>query len=146
MLVEIKIDPACEETKLMVVTKAVTEEVSELVNRLSRLTPKHIIGFSGDTAQILEKASIQRMYAQSGKVYADVEKSTYVLRERLYELEEKLDPSRFVRISNSEIVNLEKAGSFDLSLAGVICVRLANGAVCYVSRRYVQKVKQVLGI
>jgi len=51
-----------------------------------------------------------------------------------------------VRISNSEIINLRKVKAFDLSLAGTIQVSLLNGTVTYVSRRYVPKIKQVLGI
>lgn len=70
----------------------------------------------------------------------------YVLRSRLYELEERLSKELFVRISNSEIVNLKKVEKFDLSLSGTICVVLQDRTVCYVSRRYVAKIKQALGI
>jgi len=69
-----------------------------------------------------------------------------VLRLRLYELEERLRPFSFVRISNSEIINLKRVRSFDLSLVGTICVTLSDGSKAYVSRRYVPKIKEVLGI
>ena len=42
--------------------------------------------------------------------------------------------------------NLKKVKGFDLSFSGTICVTLSNGALTYVSRRYVAKIKQVLGI
>jgi DNA-binding LytR/AlgR family response regulator len=70
----------------------------------------------------------------------------YTLRLRLYELEDRLDKNSFVRISNSEIINLRKVKGFDLSFTGTICVTLSNSKVTYVSRRYVAKIKQVLGI
>ena len=73
-------------------------------------------------------------------------KGEYVLRLRLYELEKRLPSDQFVRISNSEIINLKKVNSFDLSLTGTICVRLSNGTTTYVSRRYVSKLKKILGI
>ncbi len=57
-----------------------------------------------------------------------------------------MDPNQFVRISNSEIVNLKKVKNFDLSITGTICVELANDTKTYVSRRYVSKIKKVLGI
>lgn len=57
-----------------------------------------------------------------------------------------MDNSKFVRISNSEIVNLKKVKSLDLSFVGTICMELSNGTVSYVSRRYVSKIKKVLGL
>lgn len=52
----------------------------------------------------------------------------------------------FARISNSDIVNLKKVKEFNLSIVGTICVKLSNGTVTYVSRRFVSKIKQILGI
>ena len=96
--------------------------------------------------EILEQDKIVRLFAFSGKVYAVTEKGDYLVRLRLYELEERLDKRSFVRISNSEIINLRKVTSFDLSFTGTICISLSNGETAYVSRRYVAKLKQVLGI
>ena len=79
-------------------------------------------------------------------LFRSTEKGEYALKFRMYELEEKLDKNCFVRISNSEIINLKKVKSFDLSLTGTICVKMKNGRVTYASRRYVSKIKQVLGI
>ena len=67
------------------------------------------------------------------------------MRLRLYELEEMLG-KHFARISNSDIVNLKKVKEFNLSIVGTICVKLSNGTVTYVSRRFVSKIKQILGI
>ena len=94
----------------------------------------------------MDPTKVLRFYAQQGKVIAVTENGEYVLRQRLYELEEKLEKDGFIRISNSEIINLKKAKNFDLSLAGSICVRLSDGTITYVSRRYVSKIKQLLGI
>lgn len=54
--------------------------------------------------------------------------------------------SSFVRISNSEIVNLRRVNNFDLSYAGTIRVSLNNGDTAFVSRRYIPKIKKVLGL
>lgn len=79
-------------------------------------------------------------------VYRKTVDGEYQLRLRLYELEERLDKDDFVRISNSEIINLKRVKGFDLSYTGTICVFFQNDTVTYVSRRYVKKIKQVLGI
>ena len=80
------------------------------------------------------------------KVFAVTGSGEYILRLRLYELEQRLDKNIFVRISNSEIINLKKVQSFDLSFTGTICVKLSNGTMSYVSRRYVSRIKKILGI
>lgn len=146
MQVEIKIDSSCTQPKIIVVTDSVTEEVRNLVSRLSAESPQVISGVRDGQLEVLEEADVIRVYANAGKVFAVTGRGEYVLRLRLYELEERLDPNRFVRISNSEIINLKKVKNFDLKVSGTICVRLADGAVSYVSRRYVSRIKQILGV
>ncbi len=146
MQVEVKIDSTCKEPKIIVVADQMTDEISALVRRLSGGSARVLSGFRGDTLEVLEQSDISRIFASAGKVFAATAKGEYALRLRLYELEERLDRNRFVRISNSEIINLEKVKNFDLSFTGTICVSMTDGAVTYVSRRYVNKIKQVLGI
>lgn len=144
--IEIKIDESYTQPKIVILTDRVTEEVSQLLQRLSEESPRVLAGFREDRVELLEQADIIRVYAAAGKVYGTTEKGDFQLRLRLYEMEERLDKSCFVRISNSEIINLRKVRSFDLSFSGTICVSLSNGSVTYVSRRYMAKIKQALGI
>ncbi len=146
MKIEVRLDATCEETTVVIYTNRVTDEVQNLARRLSQDAPQVIVGFLEDEAMLLSQEEIYRVFAESGKVFAETENGRYQLRLRLYELEERLDGKRFVRISNAEIVNLGMVRGFDLSFAGTICVRMKNGTVTYVSRRYVSKIKQVLGI
>ncbi len=146
MKIEIKIDESCTEPKITVVTSRVTDEINELVKRLSAEQAQMIAGFADERATVLEPSRIYRVYASDGKVCAETENGAYLLRLRLYEAEQRLANSAFVRISNSEIINLKKVTGFDLSFVGTICVSLSNGTVTYVSRRYVSKIKQILGI
>ena len=143
MKIEIQIDERCDEPKIVVMTRRVTEEISEILKKLSEDPSEMLAGFRNERASILEPNQIYRVYASGGKVYAE---GPYLLRMRLYEAEQRLAGRSFVRISNGEIVNLKKVRGFDLSFAGTICVSLANGTVSYVSRRYVSKIKQLLGL
>ncbi len=146
MQIEIKIDKNCIEPKIVIMAQSMTEDVKRIVDLLSVETPQLLAGFRNDQFEILDPTKVLRLYAQQGKVIAVTENGEYTLRQRLYELEEKLEKDGFIRISNSEIINLRKAKNFDLSLAGSICVRLSDGTITYVSRRYVSKIKQLLGI
>ncbi|MGN1093767.1 MAG: LytTR family DNA-binding domain-containing protein [Candidatus Neoclostridium sp.] len=146
MQIEIKIDEHCSEPIITVVTNKMTGELNELIKKLSEEQTQIIAGFQDDRVTLLDPSTIFRIFASNGKVYAETEERQYVIRLRLYEAEQRLSGNTFVRISNSEIVNLKKVKGFDLSFAGTICVSLTNGTVTYVSRRYVSKIKQLLGI
>ena len=115
MKIEIKIDEAIKEPKIVVITDKMTEEVSQIIKRLSADGEKTIAGFQDGIAQVLEPDSLFRVYASNGKVLAQTSHGEYQLRLRLYELEQRLDGHFFVRISNSEIINLKKVKGFDLS-------------------------------
>ncbi|MBD5444254.1 MAG: LytTR family transcriptional regulator [Lachnospiraceae bacterium] len=146
MQVEIKIDSSYTEPKIVITTAVVTEEINDIVRKLSEDTPQIISGSKDEKIEVIEQDDLIRIYANSGKVLAVTNKGEYTLRLRLYEVEKRLNPKQFVRISNSEIVNLKKVNNFDLSFTGTICVKLSNGTVTYVSRRYVSKIKKILGV
>ena len=146
MKVEIKIDSSYIDPKIIIMTASITERVNNIIKRLSEDNPQIISGVKGDTVEILERSELIRIYADSGKTVAVTDKGEYIVRRRLYELEELLDNDLFVRISNSEIINLKKVNHFDMSFTGTICVKLSNGAMTYVSRRYVSKIKKILGL
>ena len=71
-------------------------------------------------------------------------KGEFVLNEPLYKMEERLDPSRFVRISQSEIVNLEYVERWSLEGGGVIMVEMNGGIKTYTSRRYASEIRKIL--
>ncbi len=146
MQLEVKIDSSCIEPKVIILTASMTEDVKIILNKLSDQAPQIISGSRDNKIEVIEQADLIRIYANSGKVFAVTHKGEYALRLRLYEIEERLPPHQFVRISNSEIINLKNVNNFDLSLTGTICVKLANGTITYVSRRYVSRLKKILGI
>ena len=146
MQVEIKIDDSYIEPKILILTAAMTEDVNLILNKLSENTPQVISGCKNEKIEVIEQEDLIRVYAGSGKVFAVTDKGEYTVRLRLYEIEERLNPNQFVRISNSEIINLKKVNNFDLSFTGTIRVELTNGTAAYVSRRYVSKIKKILGI
>ena len=148
MKLNINIDAGAKEPEIMITTAHMTEDINRVVDFVSRLddAPTIISGIREDKVELLDPEVIVKIYAEDSKVFAQTEKGSYQIRLRLYEAEERLDSSKFVRISNSEIVNLKKVKSLDLSFVGTICMELSNGTVSYVSRRYVSKIKKVLGL
>ena len=100
----------------------------------------------GEEKLLLPQGDFLRFYANGKGVSAQTESEIFTVRLRLYELEERLEPSRFVRISNSEIISLNRVTAVDLSLSGTICMTLDGMVKAYVSRRYVKKIKETLNL
>ena len=142
MKVEVRIDPGCGEPAVTITAPALTDEVRALAARLEG--GGVLTGWRGDVAVPLREDHILRCFAQEKGVKVQTPEGVYDLRERLYELEGKLDRHTFVRISHSEIVNLRAVTALDLSLTGTIKMTLAGETACYVSRRYVKKIKEAL--
>lgn len=117
MRIELKIDPECQALQIIVPNDRVTEEISALVKKLSGDSPQFISGFRVEILHLLEPNEIHRFYTADGKVFVETEKGELVLRLLLYELEDRLNASQFVRISHSEIINIRKALNFDLNLS-----------------------------
>ncbi len=146
MQFEVKIDSSYNEPKIIILTASMTEDVNMILNRLSNHEPQVISGSKDGKIEVIDQGDLIRIYTSAGKVFAVTHKGEYTLRLRLYEMEKRLPSHQFVRISNSEIINLKKVHNFDMSFTGTICVKLSNGTVTYVSRRYVSKIKKILGI
>lgn len=146
MKLEVKIDSSYMEPKVIILTASMNEEVNTLLNKLSEQEPQIMTGSKDHKVEVIEQVDLIRIYASSGKVFAVTHKGEYELRHRLYEIEDMLPSYPFVRISNSEIINLKNVQNFDLSLTGTICVKFKNDTITYVSRRYVSKLKKILGI
>ena len=89
---------------------------------------------------------IRKFVALNQKVYIQTANAEFLIKYRLYEIEDVLKKQKFLRISNSEIVNIRKIADIDLSIIGRVCIRLSGDICVYVSRRYIPKIKKSLGI
>ena len=146
MKLEVHIDPALAETRVEVHAPARTPEVDALLDPLTAAEPP-LLGFRDDGSAVpLDPEDVLRFYGEDKDVRAQSGEAVYTVRERLYELERRLAGRSFARVSHSEIVNLQRVTALDLSLPGTIRMTLTGGVTAYVSRRYVKKIKEVLGL
>ncbi len=146
MQCKIQIDPLFEEPYAVIHTSAVTQEVKEAAAMLEKSAQKIIHGYLDGNLYFLPQSQLLRVYAEKQKVYAQTPKGIFSLHMRLYEAEQQLDPTVFLRISNAELVNSKCIQKLDVSLAGTIGVFLEGGVRTYASRRYVPKIKTFFGL
>ena len=143
---EIKIDEAYKVPKTVVYTDKITEEVLKIKSFVLKNSESILIGFLDEKIKILNPAKIYRIYTEDSRVFAESIDEKYLVKKRIYQLEDILKSKKFVRISNSELINLNLVDSFDLSYSGTISVKMKNNSKTFVSRRYVKKIKETLGI
>lgn len=146
MEVEIRIEPGRQEPKLVILAGEESEELRRLADGMSALSLGPIPAGRGEERLLLPQGSFLRFYADGKGVSGQTESEICSVPLRLYELEERLNAARFVRISNSEIINLDRVTAVDLSLSGTICMTLDGTVKAYVSRRYVKRIKEALNL
>lgn len=146
MDVTVKIEPGRREPRVVLYAGADTPELRELAEKLAGLSLGPVPAFQGERAVLLEPRQVLRFFADGRAVSAQTEEGIFAVRLRLYELEERLTPRGFLRVSHSELVNRRKITGLDLSLTGTIRMTLEGDVTVYVSRRYVKKIKEALGL
>lgn len=146
MKVEIIIDETIEETKVKIFAKEYSKEVENLKDLLADRLVDEIVVFKNKEVYIISHEDIIRIYAQDKNVFVKTKDGTFSSRLTIYELADRLDKNKFIRISRSEIVNLDFVRKLDLSFTGTIAVELTNGDVSYVSRRNLKEFRKALGL
>lgn len=124
-----------------------TEQVIKIENILLNLNSgsiSKIIGTQGNNLFIINVSDIIKFYSDEKKNYCKTIEGDFVIKEKLYFLEDNLPKERFIRISNSTIVNIEKVKCFDTSILGSILIIFKDNTQEYVSKRRVQSVMKFL--
>lgn len=117
-----------------------TDKIEELVRKYSGTD--RIQAYSEDDVKLLRFAEIECILVDSGKTFAvDVRGERYRLRQRLYELEEKL-PEYFIRINKSAIANEKRIERFSAAFTGAVDAVFKCGYREYVSRRCFAEIKR----
>ena len=99
----------------------------------------------GKDIVILEFDDIYMFRVEDKQLKVFTEKSEYLLKKPLYQIEDDLD-SNFVRISKSTIVNMRKIERVAPSLKGMMFISLKNGLKDNISRKYLPDFKNALGL
>lgn len=87
--------------------------------------------------------SFIRFMSADKKIFGYTQDKELTIKYRLYQLEELL-PSQFVRISNTEIINIHAVSNLELTHTGIILIHFKNGEQTSSSRRYLKKIKEKL--
>ena len=146
MNIEQKKEEKCKDNKIIIQANKMTKEIEKVFELLKQVNEsKFLVTLNEETFFITEK-DIESIYSMDKKVFIKTEDNTYQTKQRLYEFENILPSNDFIRISNSEIVNLNKVKSINTRILGSIVITFFSGYKTYSSRRYIARIKEVLGI
>ena len=144
MKIKYDIQEKYEEIEIHLCNRERSAELLEVRGLLENILGTQIKVHKNQEYKAVVPAEIVRIYSQNKRVYVRTQDECYEVNDRIYALEEQLQDRGFVRISNSELVNIRQIEKMDMSYAGTIKMLLKNGDETYVSRRYMKKIKDVL--
>ena len=110
--------------------------------------PDRIASRLADRVQLIETARITHFYAKDKLTYAATAEKDYVVDWSISEIEQRLDPKKFIRIHRSTLLNLDYADELHSWFAGGVVVRLKDEkrTELTVARDRVRALKERLGI
>lgn len=121
---------------------------NELVCEIERMAAEQSLQLIGYSKGEIIKLNVKDVYCftvESGKLYAICQNQKYLIKTRLYNIEQMLDKT-FIKINQSSIANINKIQKFDASISGTLKVIFKNGHTDYVSRRNTKNVKERIGL
>lgn len=145
--IDVVIDERFVDPKVTITTKEKNNFVESIINAVETVSETEyplIPAVNGEGTVFVSQRDIIRVFTHGRKVMIETDDGQYEVRKKLYVLEEELNPSRFIRISQSEIINIYKVKSFDINIAGTIGVEFENGRKSWASRSCVKTIKELL--
>ena len=105
-----------------------------------------VSAFAKEKLYRLKLSDIYYFEVVDGSSFLYCEKSVYGCRQKLYEFEEQCRNSMLFRCSKSMILNADKIQYVRPSVSGRFEATLANNEKVIISRQYVGRLKQLLGV
>lgn len=135
------------ETKMQVIIKCqlVDENIHRLKSHIELFDNKLQAKMEGDY-QFVDAMDVLYFESVDNRVFLYTKDSVMEVRQRLYELEDMLSKQDFIRISKSQIININKIKTLKPELNRTILATMCNGEQLYISRKYVKELRSLLAI
>ncbi len=145
MKVTIIEDPDIKETEVSIVCSKMTNEINDIVSKISAIGLT-VAGKKDEETFLIPIKEIFYFESVEGNVFFYTKNEIYEATDKLYKVEESLKNLQFARISKNVIVNLDKMLSIRKAENSRLVATLVNQERLVVSRQYVSKIKKKLGV
>jgi len=126
-------------------TRRILTLLEELNARERQRGRDRLVVRSPERAFFLRSETIDWIEAAGKFVHLHVGKAVHALRESMAELEQELDPARFLRISRSVIVNIDRIQEIQPWFQGDYVLILTDGTRLTSTRGYRDNMRRLLG-
>jgi DNA-binding LytR/AlgR family response regulator len=119
-----------------------------IINLLSNIksTNTKMTFYKENNINIIEQKDIFYFESVDDIVFAYTKDNVFETKSKLYLLEEELPKNIFFRANKAVILNVDKIKSLSPAFSGRFEAKLENGFRVIISRNYVPKLKELLGI
>ena len=145
MKISINIDPTIRDTEITVSCGELTPEIEKMIAALRILDRQMTVTKDGES-YILDVSKIAYAESVDRKTFIYTEDDCFESKLKLYEIEEQLCRSGFIRASKSCLVHIRFIRSLKNELNHKLRLTLENGEQLIVSRQYAEELKQRLGV
>ncbi len=126
------------------VNTPLVENIIIAIENVSNSEYPQIAAMIDNSLVFISQRDIVRVYTEGRRVLLQTEDETYNLKGSLSAIEDALNRTRFLRISQSEIINIYKVRHFDFNLTGTIGVEFDCGIKTWASRSRIRDIKELL--
>ncbi len=99
----------------------------------------------GNSIRLVRTADIDWVEAAGNYLRIHVGRDRYLVRDTLSNFEQQLDPTKFVRIHRSTVINLDRIAQLEPAFHGDYTVTLTDGRALTLTRTYRHRLKEALG-
>ena len=121
-----------------------TDMIIDIMN-LAKNDDLSLNGIYNDEIEIINPNLVSCFISENNKVYALIKDKKYLVKKRLYQIEEMVDES-FIKINQSCLANRKRIIKFKASIGGALMVIFDNDYKDFVSRRELKNIKERMGL
>ena len=145
MKLTIEQSPKITEAEVNIRCARIDEEVQWIIDGINRDTQTLPVRLNG-VLKVIRIKNIFYFESVDEKSFVYCEDEVYSTDLRLYEIEELVKDSDFVRVSKSSILNIDVVESVKALLNGKLEALLQNGEKLIINRHYVPDFKKKFGL
>ena len=136
-------DPELREIEVLIRAPERDAETEALLERI-RVSPADTLTAADESGALVPIApeKIVSVSVNGNIARIETETGSYTVRQTLQSIEQALAGGPFLRISRSELVNMDKVEKYDFTVSGALRLELTGGIETWAARRCIPEIRR----